>query len=30
MVDEEWKPVAANEIVPLQGYINMMRAPPDW
>jgi hypothetical protein len=30
MVDEEWKPVAAKEIVSLQGYINMMRCPPDW
>jgi hypothetical protein len=30
LVDDEWKPVAAKEIVSLQGYINMMRCPPDW
>lgn len=30
LVDEEWKPVAAKEISSLQGYINMMRCPPDW
>jgi len=30
MVDEEWRPVAAKEITSLQGYVNMMRCPPDW
>jgi hypothetical protein len=30
IVDEAWKPVAAKEIASLQGYINMMRCPPDW
>lgn len=30
LVDESWKPVAAKEISSLQGYITMMRCPPDY
>jgi hypothetical protein len=30
LVDESWKPVAAKEISSLQGYINMMKCPPDY
>jgi hypothetical protein len=29
MVDENWRPMAAKEITPLQGYIKMMSCPPD-